>query len=263
MSKFNTPVDLQLDYKNNNLDVFKKWFQPYVEFTHNINGSAMVTGEMPSFIPSDEMIASFNDAEISNYIRKTLENKFTQLIKSEQDFKEKDVSLCADIERHMTLSSINHMALKPEYVKARKDKNAIEMWKLIVSHHTRTSHTLMNKFKAKEGIDSCKQNNRHIDEYCVEFLEKVQNADILGANLDQEELALKFLLHLDPGYCAEVKKLIHDDIVPTTVAAAQAVAIGWSETTKIIEPEMGIKSKSEPLNKESIANVAKQQSKKE
>lgn len=257
-TKFNTPVDLQLDYKNNNLEVFKKWFYPYVEFTHAINGSAMVSGEPPSYEPTQQMMNEYNSNHTSKFDKKKIEVQMSNLLDKADKFSLNDVSLCVDIERHLSVSSTNHMALKADFIKAKKEKNAIDMWKSILAHHIKTSHSLMNKFKAKEGVDECKQNEKHIDEYCVEFLEKVTAAEILGAKLDQEEVALKFLLHLNPVYCNEVKKLINSDTLPKDLATAQQIAIGWSETSKIIDPEMGIKSKGEPPLKDSIAHVAKQ-----
>jgi len=149
------------------------------------------------------------------------------------------------------------MQLNGDYVKARNERNAVQMWKLIVSQHTVTSNALLNKIKARTVIDNCKQSGRHVEAYCVEYSQKIQEAKLLGADLtNEEELALKFLLHLDPVYRDKVEKLLSDNIVPTTVLKAQAIAIVWSETKALVGPEMGIKSKGEPPLDDTIANVA-------
>jgi hypothetical protein len=175
-------------------------------------------------------------------------------------FLKNEYSLCADIDRHLSIASRNHMLLNAEYRKAKLERHAVNMWTTIVKSHTTTSNALMNKIKARNLIECCKQNGRHIEAYCIEYLEKIEEAKLLGDKSDEEELALKFLLHLDPTYSEKVQKLVNDDGLPKTVANAQLKAIAWSETKALVEPEMGIKSKAEtPL--ESVANFANNKNK--
>jgi len=172
----------------------------YAEYEHQINGAALATGERPTFEPTQDIINTINDKHATVFLRKAAEMKYKQMMDDEALFLKNEYSLCADIDRHLSVASRNHMLLNAEYRKAKLERHAVNMWTTIVKSHTTTSNALMNKIKARNLIECCKQNGRHIEAYCIEYLEKIEEAKLLGDKPDEEELALKFLLHLDPTY---------------------------------------------------------------